>query len=221
MKPVPADGETMGEIMFRGNITMKGYLKNPKATREAFAGGWFHSGDLAVMHPDGYVKIKDRSKDIIISGGENISSLEVEDVLYRHPAVMAAAVVARPDDEMGRDAVRVRGTQARRQGHRARRADRVLPRPDGRSSRRRAPWCSASCPRPRPARSRSSCCAKRRNRPPPSIHEKRFSAASHRAARPAARGPRRRLHAHHESAAADEPADERDAVCASEASSTP
>jgi len=101
MRPVPADGETMGEIMFRGNITMKGYLKNPKATQEAFAGGWFHSGDLAVMHPDGYVKIKDRSKDIIISGGENISSLEVEDVLYGHPAVMAVAVVARPDPKWG------------------------------------------------------------------------------------------------------------------------
>ena len=101
MVPVPADGETMGEIMFRGNITMKGYLKNPKATGEAFRGGWFHSGDLAVMHPDGYVKIKDRSKDIIISGGENISSLEVEDVLYRHPAVLAAAVVARPDPKWG------------------------------------------------------------------------------------------------------------------------
>jgi fatty-acyl-CoA synthase len=101
MAPVPADGETMGEIMFRGNITMKGYLKNPKATEEAFRGGWFHSGDLAVMHPDGYVKIKDRSKDIIISGGENISSLEVEDVLYRHPAVAAAAVVAKPDPKWG------------------------------------------------------------------------------------------------------------------------
>jgi fatty-acyl-CoA synthase len=101
MQPVPADGETMGEIMFRGNITMKGYLKNPKATEEAFRGGWFHSGDLAVMQPDGYVKIKDRSKDIIISGGENISSLEVEDVLYRHPAVVGAAVVARPDDKWG------------------------------------------------------------------------------------------------------------------------
>jgi fatty-acyl-CoA synthase len=101
MTPVPADGETMGEIMFRGNITMKGYLKNPKATAEAFRGGWFHSGDLAVMQPDGYVKIKDRSKDIIISGGENISSIEVEDVLYRHPAVIAAAVVARPDDKWG------------------------------------------------------------------------------------------------------------------------
>jgi fatty-acyl-CoA synthase len=98
---VPADGETMGEIMFRGNITMRGYLKNPKATEAAFAGGWFHSGDLAVMQPDGYVKIKDRSKDIIISGGENISSLEVEDVLYRHPAVMAVAVVARPDPKWG------------------------------------------------------------------------------------------------------------------------
>jgi fatty-acyl-CoA synthase len=101
MTPVPADGETMGEIMFRGNITMKGYLKNKKATDDAFAGGWFHSGDLAVMHPDGYLKIKDRSKDIIISGGENISSLEVEDVLYRHPAVLGAAVVARPDEKWG------------------------------------------------------------------------------------------------------------------------
>ena len=101
MTEVPADGVTMGEIMFRGNMTMKGYLKNEKATQEAFAGGWFHTGDLAVMHPDGYVKIKDRSKDIIISGGENISSIEVEDVLYRHPAVMAAAVVAKPDPKWG------------------------------------------------------------------------------------------------------------------------
>jgi fatty-acyl-CoA synthase len=101
MAPVPWDGETMGEIMFRGNITMKGYLKNLPATREAFAGGWFHSGDLAVLQPDGYVKIKDRSKDVIISGGENISSLEVEDALYRHPAVMVAAVVARPDPRWG------------------------------------------------------------------------------------------------------------------------
>jgi len=101
MTAVPWDGETMGEIMFQGNITMKGYLKNPKATDEAFAGGWFHSGDLAVMQPDGYVKIKDRSKDVIISGGENISSLEVEDTLYRHPAVLAAAVVAQPDPKWG------------------------------------------------------------------------------------------------------------------------
>jgi fatty-acyl-CoA synthase len=101
MQPVPWDGETMGEVVFRGNLTMKGYLANEKATREAFAGGWFHTGDLGVMQPDGYVKIKDRSKDIIISGGENISSLEVEDALYRHPAVMAAAVVAQPDPRWG------------------------------------------------------------------------------------------------------------------------
>jgi fatty-acyl-CoA synthase len=101
MQPVPRDGETMGEIMFRGNIVMKGYLKNAKATQEAFAGGWFHTGDLAVQYPDGYMKIKDRSKDIIISGGENISSIEVEDVLYRHPAVLAAAVVAKPDARWG------------------------------------------------------------------------------------------------------------------------
>ena len=101
LQPVPQDGETMGEIMFRGNIAMKGYLKNPKATQEAFAGGWFHSGDLAVQYPDGYIKIKDRSKDIIISGGENISSIEVEDVLYRHPDVLAAAVVAKADARWG------------------------------------------------------------------------------------------------------------------------
>jgi fatty-acyl-CoA synthase len=101
MQPVPWDGETMGEIMFRGNITMKGYLKNLHATEASFAGGWFHTGDLAVMQPDGYVKIRDRSKDIIISGGENISSLEVEEALYRHPAVMSAAVVAQPDEKWG------------------------------------------------------------------------------------------------------------------------
>ena len=101
MQECPADGHTMGEIMFKGNIVMKGYLKNARATQEAFAGGWFHTGDLAVMEPDRYVKIKDRSKDIIISGGENISSLEVEDALYRHPAVMACAVVAKPDAKWG------------------------------------------------------------------------------------------------------------------------
>ena len=101
MTPVPADGETMGEVMMRGNIVMKGYLKNPDATREAFEGGWFHSGDLGVAHPDGYIQLKDRSKDIIISGGENISSIEVEDCLYRHPAVLEAAVVAKPDDHWG------------------------------------------------------------------------------------------------------------------------
>ncbi|MDR3606972.1 MAG: acyl-CoA synthetase [Oligoflexia bacterium] len=101
MKPVPADAETMGELMFKGNITMKGYLKNPKATQEAFEGGWFHTGDLGVVYPDGYIKIKDRSKDIIISGGENVSSIEVEDVLYQHPAVMLAAVVGKPDPKWG------------------------------------------------------------------------------------------------------------------------
>ena len=101
MEKVTPDGETLGEVMFRGNIVMKGYLKNPKATEEAFAGGWFHSGDLGVLHPDGYIQLKDRSKDIIISGGENISSIEVEDVLYKHPAVLAAAVVAKPDAKWG------------------------------------------------------------------------------------------------------------------------
>jgi fatty-acyl-CoA synthase len=101
MAEVPADGQTMGEIMFRGNVVMKGYLKNPQATAQAFEGGWFHTGDLAVLEPDRYAKIKDRSKDIIISGGENISSLEVEDALYRHAAVMACAVVAKPDPKWG------------------------------------------------------------------------------------------------------------------------
>ncbi len=101
MQPVPRDGEAMGEIMFRGNITMKGYLSNPATTEESFAAGWFHTGDLAVIQPDGYIKIRDRSKDIIISGGENISSLEVEDALYNHPAVLAAAVVAQPDERWG------------------------------------------------------------------------------------------------------------------------
>jgi fatty-acyl-CoA synthase len=101
MLPVPADGTTIGELMLRGNTVMMGYLKNPAATREAFAGGWFHTGDLAVMHPDGYVEVKDRAKDIIISGGENISSLEVEEVLYQHPAVMEAAVVAQKDEKWG------------------------------------------------------------------------------------------------------------------------
>ena len=101
MQPVPRDGVTTGEVMFRGNIVMKGYLANPKATDEALRAGWFHSGDLAVTHPDGYVQLKDRLKDIIISGGENISSIEVEDVLYRHPAVLEAAVVARPDEMWG------------------------------------------------------------------------------------------------------------------------
>ena len=101
MEPVPADGETIGEVMFRGNVVMKGYLKNPTATEKELAGGWFHSGDLGVMHPDGYVQLKDRAKDIIISGGENISSIEIEDVLFKHNAVAACAVVARPDEKWG------------------------------------------------------------------------------------------------------------------------
>ncbi len=101
MKAVPRDGETLGEVMFRGNVVMKGYLKNKKSTDAAFAGGWFHSGDLGVMHADGYIQLKDRSKDVIISGGENISSIEVEDAIYKHPAVAAAAVVAKPDEKWG------------------------------------------------------------------------------------------------------------------------
>ena len=101
LRPVPADGATMGEVIMRGNVVMKGYLKNPQATEEAFAGGWFHTGDLGVMHEDGYIEIRDRSKDIIISGGENISTIEVEGALYRHPAVLEAAVVARPDPLWG------------------------------------------------------------------------------------------------------------------------
>ncbi len=101
LEPVPSDGRTIGEVFMRGNVVMKGYLKNPKATRAAFAGGWFHTGDLGVMHPNGYIELKDRSKDIIISGGENISTIEVENALYRHPAVLEAAVVARPDEKWG------------------------------------------------------------------------------------------------------------------------
>jgi fatty-acyl-CoA synthase len=101
MRSVPADGETMGEVMFRGNVVMKGYLENKASTDKAFDGGWFHSGDLGVKHPDGYIQLRDRSKDIIISGGENISSIEVEDALFEHPAVQLAAVVAMPDDKWG------------------------------------------------------------------------------------------------------------------------
>ncbi|MCK9993099.1 MAG: fatty-acyl-CoA synthase [Alphaproteobacteria bacterium] len=101
MQPVPSDGETMGEVMFRGNVVMKGYLKNPAASKESFEGGWYHSGDLGVLHPDGYIQLRDRSKDIIISGGENISSIEVEDTLYKHPGILEAAVVARADEKWG------------------------------------------------------------------------------------------------------------------------
>ena len=114
---LPPTAQTLGEVMFRGNIVMKGYLKNPAATEEAFAGGWFHSGDLGVLHPDGYIQLKDRSKDIIISGGENISSIEVEDVLYKHAAVAACAVVARPDEKWGETPVRLRRAETRARRH--------------------------------------------------------------------------------------------------------
>ena len=167
MREVPRDGETIGEVMFRGNIVMKGYLKNEKATREAFAGGWFHTGDLGVLDEHGYVIIKDRSKDIIISGGENISSVEVEDVLYKHPAVLFAAVVAKPDAKWGEVPcafIELKDNAQRdakpRSSHFA--AARCP------ASRRRRPWCSVRFQRHRPARSRNSCCAIR------SIQQRRF-----------------------------------------------
>ena len=128
MQDVPADGATIGEVMVRSNTLMKGYLTNPAATGEAFAGGWFHTGDLAVMHPDGYIEVKDRSKDIIISGGENISSIEVEEVLYRHPQVMEAAVVARPDERWGETPLRLRHPEARCRRGRGGRDHRLVPR---------------------------------------------------------------------------------------------
>jgi acyl-CoA synthetase (AMP-forming)/AMP-acid ligase II len=162
MQPVPRDGETMGEIMFRGNIVMKGYLKNPKATEEAFRGGWYHTGDLAVMQPDGYVKIKDRSKDVIISGGENISSVEVEDVLYRHPAVLAAAVVATPDPKWGE--VPCAFIELKEGARRRRRSSSPSAASAWRASRCPRIWSSARCRRPRPARSRNSSCARRQSR---------------------------------------------------------
>ena len=130
MTPVPRDGQTIGEIMMRGHDVMKGYLKDAKATAAAFQGGWFHTGDLGVMHEDGYIEIKDRSKDIIISGGENISSIEVEGALYRHPAVLEAAVVARPDDKWGETPLRLRHAEGGRRRDRAR-PDRPLPQGPG------------------------------------------------------------------------------------------
>ncbi len=167
LQPVPLDGETMGEIMFRGNIAMKGYLKNPSATDDAFRGGWFHSGDLAVQYPDGYIQIKDRSKDIIISGGENISSIEVEDVLLPPPRRAGGGGGGQARPQVGRDAVRLPGNQGR-----APRSARPTSWPTASSTwpatRCRAPWCLANCPRPAPARSRSSSCASRSARPVPS-----------------------------------------------------
>ena len=161
MEPVPADGETLGEVMFKGNIVMKGYLKNPTATEQAFAHGWFHSGDLGVMHPDGYIQLKDRSKDIIISGGENISSIEIEDVLYRHPAVLDAAVVARPDEKWGETPcafVTLRPdtpTPPRKRSS-------AFAGTTWRTSKCPGPWYSGSCQRHPPARSRSSSYARLR-----------------------------------------------------------
>ena len=157
--PVPADGATMGEVMMRGNVVMKGYLKNPSATAKAFAGGWFHTGDLGVMHPDGYIQLKDRSKDIIISGGENISSIEVEGVLYRHPAVLEAAVVARRTRNGARR--RAPSSRSRTASARPSRRSSRSAASTWRTSRRRRRWCSGRCPRPRPARCRNSCCASR------------------------------------------------------------
>ena len=157
--PVPADGETLGEVFFRGNIVMMGYLKNETATQEAFAGGWFHSGDLGVMHPDGYIELKDRSKDIIISGGENISTIEVESVLYQHPAVMDAAVVARPDEKWGEApcafiTLRAGATASADEIIEfCRHTSPITKRPRGSSL--------AACPRLPPAKYKSSFCASR------------------------------------------------------------
>ena len=162
LAPVPADGATLGEIMLRGNTVMKGYLKNPTATAEAFRGDWYHTGDLAVRHPDGYVEVKDRAKDIIISGGENISSLEVEEALYRHPAVMEAAVVAMPDERWGE---RPCAFVTLKPGAAADEAG-IIAWCREQLAHFKAPAgsCSARCPRPRPARSRSSSCASARGR---------------------------------------------------------
>ena len=162
MQPVPPDGETIGEIMFRGNIMMKGYLKNEAATAEAFRGGWFHTGDLAVMQPDGYLRIKDRSKDIIISGGENISSIEVEDALYRHPDVVAAAVVAQPDPRWGEVPcafVELKDGADLTEASYCSIAASTWP-----GSRCRSGSSSARCRRHQPEKFRNSCCASRRSR---------------------------------------------------------
>ena len=160
MREVPRDGETIGEVMFRGNIVMKGYLKNEKATQEAFAGGWFHTGDLGVLDEHGYVIIKDRSKDIIISGGENISSVEVEDILYKHPAVLFAAVVAKPDSKWGEVPCAFVELKDGAQGDRGR-DHRVLPQPHVRLQDAEGGGVRRRSRRRRPARSRNSCCATR------------------------------------------------------------
>ena len=163
MKPVPRDGKTMGEIMIRGNTVMLGYLKEPKATADAFRGGWMHTGDLAVEHPDGYIEIKDRAKDIIISGGENISSVEVEIALYKHPAGAACRRGRKAGRQMGRDA-RAPSCSSSRARMRAPKRSSPSAAISSRISRRRRPWCSVRCRRPRPARSRNSRCASGRAR---------------------------------------------------------
>ena len=161
LEPVPRDGATIGEMMLAGNTLMKGYLKNEAATEEAFAGGVYHSGDLAVWHADGSIEVKDRSKDIIISGGENISSLEVEEVLYRHPQVMEAAVVARSDAKWGEHPCAFVTLKPDSGPGRRRRTSSPSAAPTWPTTRCRARSCSGRCPRPRPARSRNSCCARK------------------------------------------------------------
>ncbi len=157
LEPVPADGATIGEVMMRGNVVMRGYLKNPAATQAAFKGGWFRTGDLGVKHPDGYVQLKDRSKDIIISGGENISSIEVEDALFKHPAVAGAAVVAKPDAKWGETPCAFVELKPGASPS----ADELIQWCRGRLDPTSCPatWCSANCRRPPPARCRSSSCA--------------------------------------------------------------
>jgi fatty-acyl-CoA synthase len=158
MEPVPADGRTLGEVMFRGNVVMKGCLKNARATQEAFMGGWFHSGDLGVRHEDGYIQLKDRSKDIIISGGENISSIEVEDVLNGHPAVMLVAVVAKPDEKWGETPC---AFVERRAGYESTTAQELLDYCRANLAHYKCPRtsCSASCRKRRRVRFRNSSCA--------------------------------------------------------------
>ena len=161
MQPVPRDGQTLGEVMFRGNVVMKGYLKNKSSTDAAFAGGWFHSGDLGVVHPDGYIQLKDRSKDIIISGGENISSIEVEDALYKHPAVSAVAVVAKPDEKWGETPCAFIELKPGVDRHAAR-ADRVVPHAPRRLQMPAFRGVLPTSRKPAPGRFRSSSCAARR-----------------------------------------------------------
>jgi hypothetical protein len=161
MQQIPMDGAALGEIMMRGNSTMKGYYKNPRATNEAFKGGYFHTGDIALQHPDSYIQIADRAKDIIISGGENVSSVEVEGTLMHHPAVLLCAVVAKPDDKWGEVPC---AFVELKEGATADEAELIaFARQRLAGSRRRNTWCFRSFPRPPPARSRSSNCA----RPPP------------------------------------------------------